>query len=74
MLFKVKLQEQIEKKQMKLQKFVSLRQISRETGISRPTLDRWLHTAQKQIDARKVAILCNYFECDIRDFLEFVQE
>lgn len=74
MLFKVKLQEQIEKKQKNDPKFVSLRRVARETGISRPTLVRWLHTAQKQIDARKVAILCNYFDCDIRDFLEFVEE
>lgn len=74
MLFKVNLQEQIIKKQQNDTKFVSLTRIARETGVSRETLGRWLHTAQKQIDARKVAILCNYFDCDIRDFLEFVEE
>ncbi|GGJ48874.1 helix-turn-helix domain-containing protein [Virgibacillus salexigens] len=68
MKFKVKLYENIKKKP------TNLRKLSRDTGISRPTLDRWMKRNMKHIEIEKVEILCDHFDCEMSDMLEIVDD
>ncbi|MEK5139108.1 helix-turn-helix transcriptional regulator [Priestia sp. FSL W8-0001] len=50
-------------------KIRSINQLSKETGISRPTLTRLYDEETKQLDFGTVGILCDFFGCDIGDLL-----
>ncbi|MEC0666328.1 helix-turn-helix transcriptional regulator [Priestia flexa] len=50
-------------------KIRSINQLSKETGISRPTLTRLYDEETKQLDFATIGILCEFFDCGIGDLL-----
>lgn len=68
MKFKVLLSDWLDKKP------VSIHRLSKETGINRITLNRYLTETLTRVDAQKVQDLCNYFECKPGDMLMLVSE
>lgn len=51
-------------------KIRSINQLSKDTGISRPTLTRLYDEETKQLDFMTVGILCDFFDCELGDLLE----
>jgi putative transcriptional regulator len=49
-------------------------EISQKTGISRQTLSRIAQRRQKNLKLDTVARICDYFACEIQDFVEFLRK
>lgn len=48
--------------------------LARETGINRGTITRLYHETASRIELDVVDTLCRYFECDIGDLFEFIED
>lgn len=55
-------------------KIKSINQLSKETGISRPTLTRIYNDESDRIEFLTVQKLCDYFECNVGDLLVLEEE
>jgi putative transcriptional regulator len=50
-------------------KIKSINQLSKETGITRPTLTRIYNETSNQLDFTTIEKLCDFFHCDLSDLL-----
>jgi len=48
--------------------------VARETGVNRGTITRLYHETANRVDLDVVDQLCRYFECQVGDLLEFVDQ
>lgn len=48
---------------------IPLTEIEEKLGISRQTLDKYRKNRMKQVNLKVIQDLCDYFGCDIADFL-----
>lgn len=48
--------------------------VARETGLNRNTVTLLYKETAQRIDFSALEALCRYFECDVCDLLEFVEE
>jgi len=48
--------------------------LARETGINRGTITRLYHETASRIELDVVDTLCRYFECEIGELFEFIEE
>lgn len=53
---------------------IKIADVARDTGINRSTLTRLYHETNARIDYDTLEALCRYFECEVGDFLEIVDE
>lgn len=53
---------------------ISLAEVAKETGISRPTITRIINTAGYNLGLDGVDALCRYLECQPGDLLEYVDK
>ena len=51
---------------------IPLREVGRITGIDASTLSDWSKNAVKKYDADKLALLCEYLQCQISDLLVYI--
>lgn len=49
----------------------SQRELSRETGIRQATISAYCNNTAKHIVIDHIDILCNFFNCDLHDLIEF---
>jgi len=56
-------------KQIRENRLINASTVSRETGLSRPTISSWVKDDMKGFDKETIVILCKYFECDIGELL-----
>lgn len=50
-------------------KIKSINQLSKLTGITRPTLTKIYNNDLNRIDFNTVSTLCTFFDCDIEDLM-----
>lgn len=62
--------QKIKEKNLKEGSKLSIKDVSRYTGISRPTLYR-LSGNGHSTSIRNVILLCDYFQCEIGDLMEY---
>lgn len=48
--------------------------LARETGINRGTITRLYHETASRIELDVVDTMCKYFECNIEDLFEFIDD
>lgn len=48
--------------------------VSNETGINRGTITRLYHETAVRVEFEVVEKLCRYLDCEIKDFLEIVDD
>ena len=48
--------------------------VARETDINRGTITRLYHETANRVDLEVVEVLCRYFNCDIGDLFEIIEE
>lgn len=48
---------------------ITNKEIARSTGVSMPTITRWMRNEVSKIDTPVLEAFCRYFECDIADLL-----
>lgn len=61
--------ELVKDKEKKEGRRVPQREIAAATGISMPTISRWMNNEVSNADARVVEQLCKYLDCDLADLL-----
>lgn len=59
-------------KQKKEQRKISFSEISKDTGVSRPVLYRWLYQLVDRYDASVIGAFCKYFNVQPGDLLEYI--
>lgn len=53
---------------------ITLNQVSKETGISRATLNRIVNTPGYNTNTDSVNALCKYFQCSPGELMEYVAD
>lgn len=59
-------------KRMNEKRNISLSEVAKETGISRPTLVAWANNTVTRFDLSVIEGLCQYFEVNLSDLLEYI--
>jgi len=67
--------ELIGKRQTAEDRLISVNEISRQSGVPRPTLQYWLDNPKLEaFGAQTITGLCKYFNCTPGDLLEVVED
>ncbi len=73
-MIRFKLAEQIEKKQFRESRRITMQEMSDATGINRSTLSKLLNQRGYSTGTDVLDRLCSYFGCSIADLAEHVPE
>ena len=57
------------KREAELGDRLTLKEVSRETGISVPTLSRWMNGKVQRFNTKTIAALTRYFGCTVDELL-----
>lgn len=73
-MIRFKLAEQIEKKQFKESRRITIQEVAEASGVNRMTLSKILNHRGYSTGTDIVDKLCTYFDCSVADLLEHVPE
>lgn len=73
-MIRFKLAEQLEKKQFRDSRRITMQEVSDATGINRSTLSKILNQKGYSTGTDVLDRLCSYFECRLEDLAEYVHE
>lgn len=73
-MIRFKLAEQIEKKQFKESRRITIQEVAEASGVNRMTLSKILNHRGYSTGTDIVDKLCTYFGCSVADLLEHVPE
>lgn len=73
-MIRFKLAEQIEKKQFKESRRITIQEVAEASGVNRMTLSKILNRRGYSTGTDIVDKLCTYFDCSVADLLEHVPE
>lgn len=73
-MIRVLLKQLLDEKAFKERRRITLNEVSDETGISRPTLNRIANLAGYNTNTDTVNALCKYFSCTPGELLTYVDE
>jgi putative transcriptional regulator len=73
-VIRFKLGEQIEKKQFRESRRVTIQEVAEATGVNRMTLSKILNQKGYSTGTDILDRLCGYFSCSIEDLAEYVPE
>jgi putative transcriptional regulator len=73
-VIRFKLAEQLEKKQFRDSRRITLQEVSEATGINRSTLSKILNQKGYSTGTDVLDRLCTYFGCSVADLVEHVSE
>jgi DNA-binding Xre family transcriptional regulator len=72
-MIRFKLGEMIEKKQFVEGRRVTINEVANATGLNRMTLSKILNQKGYGTGTETIDKLCQYFQCEVRDLMEYVQ-
>lgn len=52
---------------------MNISDVARETGVNRGTITRLYHETAQRIELETIDRLCDLFECDVGELLEYVR-
>ena len=73
-MIRFKLAEQIEKKQFKESRRITIQEVAEASGVNRMTLSKILNQRGYSTGTDIVDKLCNYFGCCVGELLEHIPE
>ena len=73
-MIRFKLAEQIEKKQFKEARRITIQEVAEASGVNRMTLSKILNHRGYSTGTDILDKLCVYFDCDIADLVEHVPD
>lgn len=73
-MIRFKLAEQIEKKQFRESRRITIQEVAEATGVNRMTLSKILNQKGYSTGTEILDKLCTYFGCRIEDLVEHVGE
>lgn len=72
-MIRYKLRELMAAKQFAEGRVVTIGEIAAATGIHRATLSRMLNVRGANTETKNVDLLCDFFDCQVQNLLEFVR-
>ena len=66
--------ELMARKQLEINVPIDATAIKEGTGLSRPTVEKWIRGRVHSFDEKTILAFCEYFNCDIGDLLTIVEE
>lgn len=57
-------------KQIRENRMITSGVLSRETGLSRPTVLSWIRSDLRRFDEDAIVTLCKFFNCEVGDLLQ----
>lgn len=73
-MIRFKLAEQIEKKQFRESRRITIQEVAEASGVNRMTLSKILNHRGYSTGTDIVDKLCTYFGCNVADLLEHIPE
>ncbi len=73
-VIRFKLAEQIEKKQFRESRRITIQEVAEATGVNRMTLSKILNHRGYSTGTDVLDRLCTYFKCPIADLVEHVEQ
>ena len=73
-MIRFKLAEQIEKKQFKESRRITIQEVAEASGVNRMTLSKILNHRGYSTGTDIVDKLCSYFACPVSDLLEHISD
>lgn len=73
-MIRFKLAEQIEKKQFAEGRRITVQEVAEATGVNRMTLSKILNHKGYSTGTDILDRLCGYFECELPDLVEYVED
>ena len=73
-VIRFKLAEQLEKKQFRDSRRITMQEVSDATGINRSTLSKILNQKGYSTGTDVLDRLCTYLQCSVADLVEHVQD
>lgn len=67
-----RLKQLLFKKMQEEQKIITPTLLAKETGISRPTIHRWLANDVTHFPGDTIEVLCKYLKCEVGELLVMV--
>lgn len=58
-------------REVKIQRRIDITELSKETGVSRQAIYKWLSDDIKAYYPDVMEAFCRYFECELNELLEF---
>lgn len=68
------IKERIADKEFKEGRRITIEEIVKETGVSRPTLSRMINTKGYKASTDVLDKLCRYFDCKLSDLTEYIKD
>lgn len=73
-MIRVLVKQLLDEKEFRERRHITLNEVSRETGISRPTLTRIVNIPGYNTNTDTIDALCRYFECTPGELLQQVDD
>lgn len=73
-MIRVLVKQLLDEKEFRERRHITLNEVSRETGISRPTLTRVVNVPGYNTNTDTIDALCRYFECTPGELLQLVDD
>lgn len=73
-MIRFKLAEQIEKKQFRESRRITIQEVAEASGVNRMTLSKILNHRGYSTGTDIVDKLCSYFDCSVADLLEHIPD
>ena len=73
-MLKFKIKEAIAKKEFQESRLIKVSEICEATGIGRTTLSAMINNKKKNVGIDNFDKLCDYFNCDISDLVEYLKD
>ena len=73
-MIRFRIQELLAEKQFKDGRRVTISELSEATGINRGTLSKMVNQKGYSTVTNNIDLLCNFFDCQVEDLMEYVNE
>lgn len=73
-MIRVLVKQLLDEKEFRERRHITLNEVSKETGISRPTLTRVVNVPGYNTNTDTIDALCRYFECTPGELLQLVDD
>lgn len=71
-MIRVLLKQKLDDKEFRERRRITLNEVSKKTGVSRPTLTRIANVPGYNTNTDTINALCKYFECSPGEMLQYV--
>ena len=73
-MIRILFKQQLDNKEFKERRRITLNEVSQETGIARATLTRIANVPGYNTNTQTIERLCKYFECKPEGLLQYVED